>query len=165
MLSFSLIHPSSPSFAVPKLLKAKGQLVILNSGAAQVRILTSSEYCISKHAILRFAEFVTLGECEILLFCPPPIPHRFVEYPDIKVFSVDPGSVQTDMFEKFGAPVPPSSSIELSASTIQYLTSGKADYLSGRFVSSTWDLCDVERDWKEKIMAQNSPVSKLSLPA
>jgi len=133
-------------FAVPELLKTKGQVVFLNSAAAQVRVPNSSEYCTSKHAILRFAEFVTL------------------EYPDIKVFSVHPGSVQTDMFDTFGGPIPPDSTIELAASTVQYLTSGKADYLSGRFVSSTWDLGEVERDWKEKIIAQNSLVSKLSLP-
>ena len=68
------------------------------------------------------------------------------------------------MFDKFGAPIEPNATTGLSASTIQYLTSGKADYLSGRFVSSTWDLGEVERDWKEKIVAQSSLVSKLSIP-
>jgi hypothetical protein len=87
-----------------------------------------------------------------------------LDYPEIKVFSVDPGSVQTDMFNEFGAPIPANSTIGLAASTIQYLTSGKADYLSGRFVSSTWDLAEVERDWKEKIIAQRGLVSKLSIP-
>ncbi len=53
----------SPSFAVPELLKTKGQVVILNSGVSQIRIPNASEYCISKHALLRFAEFVTIGEC------------------------------------------------------------------------------------------------------
>ena len=51
-----------PSFAVPELLKTKGQVVILNSAASQVRLPNASEYCISKHAMLRFAEFVTIGE-------------------------------------------------------------------------------------------------------
>jgi len=69
------------------------------------------------------------------------------------------------MFDSFGGPLPPNSTPGLAASTIQYLTSGKADYLNGRFVSSTWDLGEVERDWKEKIVAQNCLVSKLSLPA
>jgi hypothetical protein len=45
-----------------------------------------------------------------------------------------------------------------------YLTSGQADYLSGRYVSATWDLGEVERDWKEKIVAQNCLVNKLSIP-
>jgi hypothetical protein len=69
------------------------------------------------------------------------------------------------MFDAFGGPIQPDSTPELAASTILYVTSGKADYLDGRFVSSTWDLGEVERDWKEKIVAQNCLVSKLSLPA
>ena len=50
-----------PSFAVPELLKTKGQVVVLGSGASQRRIPNMSEYCMSKHAMLRFAEFVTIG--------------------------------------------------------------------------------------------------------
>ena len=71
----------------------------------------------------------------------------------------------------------------LSAATCLYLTSGKAAWLKGRcaqdltqmnnflfsqlfrrFVNSTWDLGEVERDWKEKILATNGLVSKLSIP-
>jgi short-subunit dehydrogenase len=50
------------SFAVPELLKTKGQVVIVASGAGQVRVPNASEYCISKHAILRFAEFIKMGK-------------------------------------------------------------------------------------------------------
>jgi len=59
--------------------------------------------------------------------------HRFAEYPDIKVFSVNPGSVETDMFNEFDGPIPPdsTSTVELAAATILHLTSGQADYLSG----------------------------------
>ena len=88
----------------------------------------------------------------------------FVEYPDIKVFSVHPGAVQTDLYDDSGVSFPINSTVELAASTIQYLTSGKADYLSGRYVSAQWDLGEVERDWKEKIVAQSGLVSKLSIP-
>ena len=71
------------------------------------------------------------------------------------------------MYEGVGAPesYPVDSTVELAASTIQYLTWGKADYLSGRYVSAQWDLGELERDWKEKIIAQNALVSKLSIPA
>ena len=68
------------------------------------------------------------------------------------------------MLDTFDRSVQADSTTGLAASTIQYLTSGKADYLSGRYVASTWDLGEVERDWKEKIVAQNSLVSKLSIP-
>ena len=88
----------------------------------------------------------------------------FVEYPSIKVFYVHPGSVKTDLYDEAAGFFPVNSTVELAASTIQYLTSGKADYLSGRYVSVQWDLGEVERDWKEKIIAQNGLVSKLSIP-
>ena len=77
---------------------------------------------------------------------------------------MNPGAVQTDLYDEAGSPFQANSTVELAASTIQYLTSGKADYLSGRYVAAQWDLGEVERDWKEKIIAQNSLVSKLSIP-
>jgi hypothetical protein len=93
-------------------------------------------------------------------------PHRpFVEYPDIKVFSINPGAVKTDMYDEAGTSFPVNATVELAASTIQYLTSGKADYLSGRYVSAQWDLGEVERNWKDQIIAQDGLVSKLSIPA
>ena len=62
----------SPSFAVPELLKTKGQVVILASAAAQIRRPnTMSEYCTSKHAVLRFAEFIAIGGC----YCTISRPH------------------------------------------------------------------------------------------
>ncbi|KAI9451085.1 NAD-P-binding protein [Russula earlei] len=139
--TYNFIH-----FAVPELLKTKGQLVILTSVAAQMRIPTASEYCVSKFALNRLAEFVT------------------VEYPDIKVFAVHPGGVKTDMYAVADTDWEANATVGLSAATILYLTSGNADYLNGRYVSSTWDLGEVERDWKEKILAQNGLVSKLSIP-
>jgi NAD(P)-dependent dehydrogenase (short-subunit alcohol dehydrogenase family) len=56
------LHRLLTSFSVPELLKTKGQVIIVTSGAAQVRIPAASEYCISKFAINRLAEFVTIGE-------------------------------------------------------------------------------------------------------
>ena len=57
-----------PSFAVPELLKTNGQVVILGSVASQIRRPNASEYSISKHAMLRFAEFVTIGEYYCFVF-------------------------------------------------------------------------------------------------
>jgi NAD(P)-dependent dehydrogenase (short-subunit alcohol dehydrogenase family) len=57
-----------PSFAVPELLKTKGQVVIVGSSTAQLRLPNASEYCISKHAMLRLAEFITIGEYYRLVF-------------------------------------------------------------------------------------------------
>ena len=96
------------------------------------------------------------------------IRYRFPEYPDLKVFSVDPGTIKTALYDETGGDevnFPISSTVGLSAATVLYLTTGKADYLSGRYISSTWDLDEVERDWKEKIVGQNCLVNKLSIPA
>jgi NAD(P)-dependent dehydrogenase (short-subunit alcohol dehydrogenase family) len=50
------------SFAIPELLKTKGRIVAVSSTAAQLRIPFSSDYCTSKHALIRFAEFIPIGE-------------------------------------------------------------------------------------------------------
>src|SRR5579863_7794550 len=93
--------------------------------------------------------------------------YHLAEYPDLKVFSVHPGTVKTAMYDESGGDednFPITSTVGLSAATVLYLTAGKADFLSGRYVSSTWDLGEVERDWKEKIVGQNCLVNKLSIP-
>jgi NAD(P)-dependent dehydrogenase (short-subunit alcohol dehydrogenase family) len=171
LFSVSSAYRLLPSFAVPELLKTKGQVVIVSSGMSQLRLPNFSEYCVSKHALLRFAEFVTIGEYDYCFvfhsYRTSDSHHFFVEYPDIKVFSVHPGTVKTDLYDESGgsSSFPPNSTVELAASTIQYLTSGKADYLTGRYVCARWDLSEVERDWKEKIIGQNGLVSKLSIHA
>ena len=78
------------------------------------------------------------------------------EYPDLnlKVFSVHPGIVATELTVEYeGRTSRDLDSPALCASTVLYVLSRKAEYLSGRFVASTWDLGEVERDWKEKIIA------------
>ncbi|KAI0256421.1 hypothetical protein BJV78DRAFT_1172120 [Lactifluus subvellereus] len=60
--TYNFIH-----FAVPELVKTSGQIVVVSSGAAQIRIPFCSEYCISKHTLHRLAEFVVIGkfpDCE-----------------------------------------------------------------------------------------------------
>jgi short-subunit dehydrogenase len=50
------------SFAVPQLQKTKGRIIIMCSQASQLRMPFSSEYCTSKHALVRFAELITIGK-------------------------------------------------------------------------------------------------------
>jgi len=133
-------------FAIPELNKTKGSVVILTSLAAQVRLPNGSDYSTSKHAVGRFAEFIRL------------------ENPDIKVFPVHPGVVETELAAEGNVGLESVDSVALSAATILYLTARKADYLSGRFISAPWDLGEVERVWKEKIIAENLLVSKLAIP-
>ena len=98
-----------------------------------------------------------IGWAYLLLQCS-------TEYPSIRIFCVHPGSVATQLNADSLPPSAPKDSSALAAATILYLTSGEADYLSGRYVSATWDLGEVERDWKEKIVAQNGLVNKLAIP-
>ncbi|KAI0249073.1 NAD-P-binding protein [Lactifluus subvellereus] len=139
--TYNFIH-----FAVPELLKTNGQVVVLTSAAAQLRVPFASDYCVSKHALHRLAEFVA------------------IENPDIKIFCVQPGVVATELFAESSTDIPAQDTVALPAATILYLTSGKADYLSSRYISATWDLGEVERDWKEKIVTQHVLVNKLAIP-
>ena len=49
------------SFAVPHLQKSKGYVVIVTSLAANLRLPLASDYSLSKHALIRLAEFIVLG--------------------------------------------------------------------------------------------------------
>ena len=82
----------------------------------------------------------------------------------------------------FGEDVLLPDTLQLAAATILYLAGGNADWLNGRLASTThaevlvltlhfsryyeasWDLGETERVWKDKILAGNNLVSKLSLP-
>ncbi|KAI0301214.1 NAD-P-binding protein [Multifurca ochricompacta] len=133
-------------FGVPELLKTNGQIVVVTSAAAQFRVKYASDYCTSKHALHRLAEFVA------------------IENPSIRIFCVHPGVVKTELNIQAQGSVPAHDTAALPAATILYLTSGKADYLSGRYVAAPWDLGEVERDWKEKIITQNVLINKLAVP-
>lgn len=54
---------------------------------------------------------------------------------------------------------------ELAASTMMYLCSGQADWLNGRFVDATWDLGQVEGEWKDKIIKNDLLFNKLDVVA
>ena len=54
---------------------------------------------------------------------------------------------------------------ELSAATILHLTLGEGvKWLNGRYYSANWDIGDVEKIWKDKIVAGDALVTKLSIP-
>ncbi|KAI0061406.1 NAD-P-binding protein [Artomyces pyxidatus] len=134
-------------FAIPELSKTKGQIIIVTSVMAHLRRSMTSDYALSKHALGRFAELVAL------------------EHPDIKIFPVHPGVIKTTLNVDAKVPDPPTEdTLALPAATFLYLTSGNADYLSGRYVSANWDLGEVEANWKDTIIAENALVSKLAIP-
>ncbi|VDC07856.1 unnamed protein product [Peniophora sp. CBMAI 1063] len=130
--------------ALKHLKETNGYVVGVSSWSALLRQPSSSDYCISKLALNRFIEFVAL------------------EYADsVKAFAIHPGAVWTDMPKGAGLPeVFFIDKHELPAATVLALTSGKYDWLSGRFVDSTLDLGEVEQK-KEEILSNDALVSKL----
>ncbi|KAI0312097.1 NAD-P-binding protein [Amylostereum chailletii] len=140
---FNFVRP-----ALPHLVTAKGYIVVISSEVAQLRAPGSSDYGVSKHALGRLVELIV------------------TEYPGIKAFTVHPGKIPTQMAAdcKLDPRVPLPDSVELPASTLLHLTSGKMDWLTGKYVSSNWDLGEVEKLWKEQIVGDGALVAKLHIP-
>ena len=100
----------------------------------------------------------------------------------MRAFALAPGIVRTRLSVEAGVGVEvPLNTAALPAATALYLTSGRADWLSGRllhyarlidrggsrvarYYSSNWDIAEVERDWKEAILEQKGLVNELSIP-
>ncbi|KAI0298255.1 NAD-P-binding protein [Russula brevipes] len=140
------------SAALPALESTQGYIIAISSLGAQVRFPGASDACISKHAINRLVEFVTL------------------EHPKIRAFALAPGMIPTRLAADTGAggdagieSVAPDN-VRLPAATMLYLTSGRADWLSGRFCSANWDMEEVERDWKDVIVQKGGLLNKLYIP-
>jgi hypothetical protein len=127
------------------------------------------------------------------------------EHPSIRAFALAPGMIPTRLAAETGAggsiidgpdgdaelkKVAPDS-VALPAATMLYLTSGRADWLSGRFVpllrlffftcpicplhtlifdgivrycSANWDMAEVERNWKDVIVQKGGLLNKLYIP-
>ncbi|VDC02712.1 unnamed protein product [Peniophora sp. CBMAI 1063] len=145
--AFNFVSP-----ALEHLEKSKGRVVFMSSCTMNGRCATASDYMTSKLAISRLVEFIAL------------------EYPTVPTFSLHPGSVATELsltnvtdakaewFED---------SPQLGAGVALQLTAGRFDWLSGKYIDATWDLGEVERDWKEKIIEKGpygSLVTKFALP-
>ncbi|KZV62461.1 NAD-P-binding protein [Peniophora sp. CONT] len=136
--------------AAKYLRKTNGHFIAISSIAAQLRWPGGSDYETSKHAVNRLIEFVDQESSEIT------------------AFALQPGSVLTDVSHQSGLieqGMEMSDPAELPAYTMFYLASGKADWLSGRYVDATWDLGQVEREWKEKILTKDLLINKLDVVA
>jgi len=142
------------SVALPALEKTQGYIVALTSMGGQLRVPGGSDGCISKHAVNRLIEFVTL------------------EHPSVRAFALAPGYMPTRIAVTTGTisetgegdALVPLNTVALPAATMLYLTSGRADWLNGRFCSAIWDMAEVERDWKDIIIQKGGLVNKLYIP-
>ncbi|KAJ7174249.1 NAD-P-binding protein [Mycena filopes] len=134
-------------FALPELVKTNGYNVIIGSVGAQMRMPFASSYVTSKHALNRLNEYI------------------HTEHSGVKSFSLNPGAIKTSMADNNPEAAPwLIDTIQLPAATCLRLTSGREDWLSGRYVSANWELDEVEANWKEKIIDQDALVNRLHVP-
>ncbi|TFY69121.1 hypothetical protein EVG20_g3289 [Dentipellis fragilis] len=129
-------------FTLPYLMKVKGYFLVTTSMGGILRMANGSPYSISKEAANTFVEYVAL------------------EFPDIKTFALNPGIVDTELTR--GTKFVPEDNVQLASATYLYLTAGKADWL---FLSVNWDIGEIQRDWKDKILGSNALVSRIVIPA
>lgn len=161
----------------------------MSSFVAQIRRPGVSDANMSKHAVNRFIEFIVLGSSvrlrvavyKNLIGRGARHCFRYAEYPKVRAFALAPGVVRTRLSVEAGATDFPDK-VALPAATTLYLTSGRADWLSGRSVdvhcrpgahahldparyySANWDITEVERDWKDAILKGGGLVNKLDIP-
>ncbi|KAI0259161.1 NAD-P-binding protein, partial [Gloeopeniophorella convolvens] len=135
---------------IPSILKSKGSIIVITTGMAQLRILGTSDYSVSKFTLGRLIEFAAL------------------EYPELRIFAIHPGLIATSLASDAGAFTlfqgMPLATLGLPAATMLTLSAGKAEWLRGRFWSSNWDLEEGEKNWKTKVLENNGLVNKLNIP-
>ena len=103
--------------------KAAVVVNLSTSGAWQGKFSGLSSYGASKLAQLRTIELFQ------------------VESPHLRFVSLNPGAVQTDMFEKSGlAGAFPVTEAKLAADFVVWLASPEADFMAGRVATANWDV-------------------------
>jgi len=134
-------------YAVRHLEKSHGSIIAVSSMASQLRIPAGSDYCVSKHALTRFMEFIPM------------------EHPNVRAFPIHPGAILTDLGRGTGFPAEMfPDKVELASAFILHLAAGKADWLNGRYISACWDITELEEEWKEKVLKRRGLVNRLHLP-
>ncbi|KAI0296914.1 NAD-P-binding protein [Multifurca ochricompacta] len=134
-------------YALPHLEKSHGRIIAITSISSQLRVPFASDYCVSKHALTRFMEFVP------------------IEHPKVLAFPIHPGAILTELSKATGYPAELfNDTVGLASAYILHLAAGNADWLNGRYSSACWDITELERDWKEKVLEKGALVNKLYLP-
>jgi NAD(P)-dependent dehydrogenase (short-subunit alcohol dehydrogenase family) len=123
-----------------------GYLILISSVGAQMLTPGASDYQTSKHAINRLCEFVDVDHGE----------------DGVKCFAIDPGGVLTSLAKNMPTAIhshlvdPP----DLAAAFIVWTCSGKADWARGRFLSSNWDVDELNQI-KENVLQNDLLVNRL----
>lgn len=102
-----------------------GHLILISSIGAQLLMPGASDYQTAKHAINRLCEFINVDHGE----------------DGVKCFAIHPGGVDTTLARNMPEEIHPFlvDEPELAAGFIVWLCSGKADWATGRYLSSNWD--------------------------
>lgn len=128
-------------YFLPLVLKSDSKIVInLTSIGAHTLTEGGSSYMVSRFANCRFTEFVT----------------RDYEEEGVIAISLHPGGVVTDMRDNFPERMhwTLQDTILLPADTIVWLAKERHEWLNGRYVSSPWDMQELESK-KEEIVERD----------
>ncbi len=126
--------------------RSGGHLLLLSSIGAQLLMPGASDYQTSKHAINRLCEFVQVDHGD----------------EGIKCFALHPGGVSTEL----GRSMPEAMHAylvddpALAAGFAVWLSSGRADWAKGRYLSATWDVGELNA-LEEKILRDDLLVNRL----
>ncbi|KAF2464762.1 short chain dehydrogenase-like protein [Lindgomyces ingoldianus] len=120
-------HNTAMSFirSQPNPSEPVGSLISVNSGLAGMLEPLVSAYSTSKLAVQRYMEYLNL------------------EYPTLRVFSLMPGIVATEMAATSFLPYAKDDAEQTGALAL-YLSSPRADYLKGSMTSINWDIDEME---------------------
>lgn len=146
VIRFTLPHLIASAKAAAAQGQSGGHLIVLSSIGAQFLMPGASDYQTSKHAINRLCEFVQSDHDE----------------DGIKCFAMHPGGVATEI----GHSMPQSmheylvDEPELAAGFVVWLSSGKADWAKGRYLSANWDVDEIMA-LKETILEKDLLVNRL----
>lgn len=123
-----------------------GHLILISSVGAQLLMTGASDYQTSKHAINRLCEFINIDHGE----------------DGVKCFAIHPGGVPTTLAKNMPEAIHSSlvDKPELAAGFIVWLCSGKADWATGRYLSSNWDVNELLQ-MKDQIINDDLLVNRL----
>ncbi|KAF5720967.1 oxidoreductase short chain dehydrogenase reductase family [Fusarium mundagurra] len=126
----------SARYFIPLLLKSATKTIInLSSVGAQIIRPGASAYQTSKFALCRFTEFIDKEYYE----------------QGLVAISIHPGGIKTEL----ALNMPPAmhsylnDTLELAADTMVWLSRERRDWLSGRFITVSWDMEELENKKKE----------------
>ena len=123
-----------------------GHLILISSVGAQLVLPGASDYQTSKHAVNRLCEFINVDHGE----------------DGVKCFAVHPGGVPTNLAKNMPKKMHPflTDEPELAAGFIVWLCSGKADWATGRYLSSNWNVNELLK-MKDQIINDDLLVNRL----